>query len=263
MKNRKQLPAFGYLNNITIDIDILSNYLDSQGLLDFANYDHIQLDKATKFKGFVIANQYLLNNMFKGKDEPMNNSNNFRQIQLTEFDQSLSKGEVEFQESTFIERIRRQNPNHPKYIPEAAELNYGRRNELVTGEIEKIFDIFTSKITRGRLAFLAPGHTIRAHIDYDTTLVCRYHIPVLTNPEVKFYVQHGKNISKYYMPNDGRIYFFNQGLKHWVKNEGSAPRLHLIIDVHGQSELENMTPIECETIDADSEEGLAVIEIGK
>jgi len=244
MKNRKQLPAFGYLNNYIINLTYLKEYLNSKGLLDFENYNHIQLDYATKFKGFVIANQYLLNNMFKGQDEPENNSNKFRQIQLTDFDEKLSHGEVEFKETTFMERVRRQNPNHPKYVPEAAELNYGKRNELVSGEIENIFNFFSSKITRGRLAFLAPGHEIRAHVDYDTTLICRYHIPILTNTNVMFYVQRQKTINEYHMPADGRIFFFNQGLKHWVVNNGSTPRLHLIIDVHGQIELDHMIPIE-------------------
>lgn len=244
MKNRKQLPAFGYLNNIKLNTDKLNNYLKDQGLLEFDTYNHIQLDKATKFKGFVIANQYLLNNMFKGADEPENNSDKFRQIQLTDFDDSLSQGQVEFRETSFFERVRRQNSNHPKYVPEAAELNYGRRNELVKGEIENIFNLFSSKITRGRLAFLAAGHEIKAHVDYDTTLICRYHIPILTNTGVKFFVQRQKTVSEFHMPADGRIFFFNQGLKHWVKNEGNAPRLHLIIDVHGQTELEYLTAIE-------------------
>lgn len=244
MKNRKQLPAFGVLQNFKIDLDRLKLYLDQNGLLEFSNYDHIKLDKATSFKGFVIANEYLLNNMFKGEDEPENNSEKFKQIQLTEFDQSQSKGEVVAKPTSFMERVRRQNPNHPNYVPEAAELNYGKRTSLVSGELEKIFDLFTSKITRGRLAFLAAGHAIKAHVDYDTTLVCRYHIPIITNEDVIFYVQRKNIVYEYNMPANGQIYFFNQGLKHWVKNNGNAPRLHLIIDVHGQNEIEFMTPLE-------------------
>lgn len=246
MKNRKQLPPYGVLNSTTVNINSLCDYLNKMGLLDFNNYDHIQLDKATTFKGFVVANEYLLNNMFKGEDELENNSDRFRQIQLTEFDQKLSHGEVVQKPTTFFERIRRQNPKHPGYVPEAAELNYGKRTSLVSGEIEKIFDMFSSKITRARLAFMAPGHEIKAHVDYDTTLVCRYHIPILTNPDVKFFVQRGTSVHKFHMPADGRVYFFNQGLKHWVKNDGDTARLHLIIDVHGQAEIDDMTPVECE-----------------
>jgi aspartyl/asparaginyl beta-hydroxylase (cupin superfamily) len=94
------------------------------------------------------------------------------------------------------------------------------------------------------LSFLSAGHEIKAHVDYDTTLICRYHIPILTNPDVKFFVQRGTSVHEFHMPADGNIYFFNQGLKHWVKNDGNTPRLHLIIDVHGQVEIDDMTPIE-------------------
>lgn len=244
MKNRKQLPPYGYLSNIQLNIAVLKQYLSDVGLLNWDNYDHIQLDRATDFRGFVVANEFLLNNMFKGQNEREGNSEAFRQIQLTEFDKTLSNGPVQSKPTSFFERVRRQNPKHPGYVPEAAELNYGKRTSLVTGEIEKIFDLFQSRITRGRLAFMAPGHEIRAHVDYDTTLVCRYHIPVITDPDVKFYIQRNNYMHEFHMPADGKVYFFNQGLKHWVKNNSKTARLHLIIDVHGQTELDYLIPIQ-------------------
>ena len=57
------------------------------------------------------------------------------------------------------------------------------------------------------------------------------------------FIQKQKIINEFHMPADGRIYFFNQGLKHWVKNYSNHPRLHLIIDVHGQNELTFLEPI--------------------
>lgn len=243
MLNRKQLPAFGYLSNISVDIRKLTQYLNEVNLLDFEKYDHSQLSKATDFKGFLKANQYLLNNAFKAADEPNNNSEKFKQIQLVKFDSSLSRGEVGEDNSNFFERVRRQNPKHPKYVPEAAELNYGIRTELVAGEIEKILNLFTSRITRARLNYLAAGHEIKPHVDYDTTLICRYHIPIITNENVLMYIKRQKVIHEYHMPSDGRIYFFNQGLKHWVQNKSAHPRLHLIIDVNGQKEIEHLIPL--------------------
>lgn len=243
MLNRKQLPAFGYLTNLTVDIIKLQTYLSTVGLLDFKKYDHIQIDKATNFKGFVVANQYVLNNMFKAAHEEDNNSEKFKQIQLTELDDNLSTNEVVSKPTSFFERVRRQNTKHPKYIPEAAELNYGKRSELVKGEIENIFNFFSSKITRARLNYLDAGHEIKPHVDYDTTLVCRYHIPILTDEKVKMFIQRKNIINELHLPADGKIYFFNQGLKHWVKNNSNYPRLHLIIDVHGQEEIQYMQEI--------------------
>jgi hypothetical protein len=43
-------------------------------------------------------------------------------------------------------------------------------------------------------------------------------------------------------PADGRVYFLNTGMKHWAVNSSDNPRLHLIIDVHGQEELKNLVP---------------------
>jgi hypothetical protein len=243
MKNRKQLPPFGYLSNTSIDVRTLIEYLGGEGLLDFDNYNHIQLDKSDLFEGFVKASNQILTEYFK-EDTLAPWSEKFKQIQLTRFDESKSRGPVEFKNTSFTERIRRQDPSHPGYIPEADELNYGVRSELVKGEIEKIFDMFTSKITRARLTFLDAHHDIKPHIDYDTTLVCRYHIPILTNSEVKFFIQSKNIVHEFTMPADGRIFFFNQGLKHWVKNDSDYPRLHLIIDVHGQTELEHMIPLD-------------------
>jgi aspartyl/asparaginyl beta-hydroxylase (cupin superfamily) len=42
---------------------------------------------------------------------------------------------------------------------------------------------------------------------------------------------------EYKMPADGSIYFFNGGLLHWVSNNGTEPRLHLIADVEGQQDI--------------------------
>jgi hypothetical protein len=40
------------------------------------------------------------------------------------------------------------------------------------------------------------------------------------------------------MPADGSIYFFNSGMVHWVSNNGTEPRLHLIVDTNGQEDLD-------------------------
>ena len=50
----------------------------------------------------------------------------------------------------------------------------------------------------------------------------------------------------YHMPADGSVYFFNSGIKHWVDNNGTESRLHLIIDTHGQEDLIDFT--ECTEI---------------
>jgi aspartyl/asparaginyl beta-hydroxylase (cupin superfamily) len=57
------------------------------------------------------------------------------------------------------------------------------------------------------------------------------------------FLERNGDVAEYHMESDGRIYFFNSGLKHWVKNNSPYDRLHLIVDVHGQRELDELEPI--------------------
>jgi aspartyl/asparaginyl beta-hydroxylase (cupin superfamily) len=133
-------------------------------------------------------------------------------------------------------------------MPEADELNYGVRTELVTGEIEKILDMFTSKITRVRLAYIAGNHDLKPHIDYDPSYIVRYHIPIITNPGVTMYMNRSGKVYSRHLPADGKIYFFNTGIQHWVINNSDLDRVHLIIDVHGQDELSNLVSLDEESL---------------
>lgn len=243
LKNRKQLPCFGYLDNMHIDMNALLAHMKDNNLLDFTAYADIKVSANSKMKEFVIANEYCHTTFFKEKDAPMMDSDLFRHITLTDFDESKSKGEVKFKFTNIFERTKRLNPLSKNYLPEADEMNYGKRNKFVTGELEKILDMFTSKITRARLAFLSGTHEIKPHVDYDPTYVTRYHIPIITDTGVMMYMKNKDKIYQQHFPADGKVYFFNAGLKHWVKNESSSARLHLIIDVHGQEELEHLVPL--------------------
>ena len=245
MKTRKQLPAFGYLDNIHIDIDLLVSHLLENNLMDWNSYNCCRYSTAVdSYKGFMAANHTIYNQYFKEDDATGLESEKFRQVQLTEFVGTGSESPVDLVSTSFVERVRRRDHNHPKYIPEADELNFGRRGPLVVGEIEKIFNQFTSPITRARLNYLAGGHEIKPHIDYDPSFITRYHIPVLTNPDVKMHIEKQGHEHEQYLPADGRVYFFNAGFKHWVKNNSGLARLHLIVDVHGQEELEHLVAIQ-------------------
>lgn len=243
MKTRKQLPCYGVLSHIKIDMPKLYQHLQNTGLLDFGSYNDIQYSKAEQFQGYIAAGNTVLNSYFKEDDADNLESKRFRQVQLTKFDPSKSNGPVEIKETTFFERVKRLRQGDSRYVPEADELNYGIKTELLTGELDKVYNLFDSRVTRARLAWMGPGHSIKPHFDYDTTLICRYHIPIITNPGVLFYMQKSSKIYELYMPADGKVYFFNTGLKHWVHNKSQFDRLHLIFDVHGQKELEHLEEI--------------------
>jgi hypothetical protein len=246
MRTRKQLPAFGYLDNVHIDIDALVQHLLEHNLMDWDSYNCCRYSTANQaYQGLIAASHITYNQYFKEGNAQDLESAKFRQVQLTEFEGVPSNKPIGIHESSFVQRVRRLDPAHPEYLPEADELNYGRRGPLVVGEIEKIFNKFSSKITRARLNYLAPGHEIKPHIDYDPSFITRYHIPVLTNPAVKMYIEKQGREYEQYLPADGRVYFFNAGFKHWVKNQSDLSRLHLIVDVHGQQELDHLVTLDC------------------
>ena len=145
---------------------------------------------------------------------------------------------IEEKESTVKSRLRRIQPGHPDYVPELDEHNYGKWNENVKGAFADLLNSFKSPLTRVRLAVLMPNMTIKKHVDYDPSYICRYHIPLITNKDVEFGMEVNGKEELFSMPADGSIYFFNSGLPHWVSNKSSEPRLHLILDTNGQLDLD-------------------------
>ena len=183
-KNRKELPAFGVIKDIKIDINSLVKYCITQELLNTNLYDDIKVIKTPAtvaefetsqkrtigMQDFVIANSYSKENFFKEKEADYLQGENYKQLYLTEFDHSKRSKKISPHETNIFERSKRLNPEHPSYLPEADEYNYGIRNSLVCGEIEKVLDCFKSPLARVRFANLSPNFKLKPHIDYDPSL---------------------------------------------------------------------------------------------
>jgi hypothetical protein len=84
------------------------------------------------------------------------------------------------------------------------------------------------KIIRLLLAELVPRGKITPHRDggAGTVLVHRLHLPVLTNPDVRFFID---DVSHYLEP--GVAYEFDNTRRHAVDNDSDQPRVHLMCDV--------------------------------
>lgn len=80
---------------------------------------------------------------------------------------------------------------------------------------------------RVMLARMAPGGVIHPHVD--ANLAARWphkiHIPILTNPQVKFFVD-----PEWHHFDAGYAYEVNNLGRHAVKNEGTTERIHLIFE---------------------------------
>ncbi|MEJ1970271.1 MAG: aspartyl/asparaginyl beta-hydroxylase domain-containing protein [Rhizomicrobium sp.] len=87
---------------------------------------------------------------------------------------------------------------------------------------------YRGRIIRLLLAELAPHGKIAPHRDggAGTVLVHRLHVPVLTDPEVKFYIDEIPH-----MLEAGVAYEFDNTRRHAVENESDRPRIHLMCDI--------------------------------
>ena len=133
--------------------------------------------------------------------------------------------------------------NHPNpatgNTPEGDESNYTDLEDWAKGTyIEEVLDMF-SEPTRTRFCVIEPGGYMKPHIDYNTDYSVRYQIPITTNDWCHVGVQRkGEKPELIHMPADGSIWFMNQGFNHAAWNMGKTDRVHLIICVNGQDELQ-------------------------
>jgi hypothetical protein len=79
-----------------------------------------------------------------------------------------------------------------------------------------------------RLMRLGPGSCIKEHTDYDLSFedgTVRFHIPVVTNDGVEFYLNQHRVVLE-----AGSIWYLRLSDPHSVVNRGSADRVHMVID---------------------------------
>ena len=93
----------------------------------------------------------------------------------------------------------------------------------------EVIDTFECPQKSIRLMRLAPGSTIREHRDDGLGFLygeARLHIPIATNPDVKFIVDGKPVVMK-----SGECWYVDFTMPHHVFNGGSEPRIHLVIDL--------------------------------
>jgi len=96
----------------------------------------------------------------------------------------------------------------------------------------EILDNFKCPHGRIRISRLGPGAEIRVHRDIKEEVAnvafgrVRLHVPIYTNDKLVFSVG-GERIRM--VP--GRLYYADFSKKHYVRNEGSTERVHLMLDL--------------------------------
>lgn len=242
MKNRKQLPNFGVISGVVIDINRLKSELAAHGMIDFEQYTDINVKKSKSedHVDFTKVNSFSKRSFFS--EDGSLNGERYRQLYITEYQGPEAKPEIG-DNTTMRDRLRRLDPARAEYDPIADERNYGKIKDDCPPYIREILSLFPDKVTRVRLACLTPGFKIKEHVDYDPSYIVRYHIPIMTNQLCELGVIVGDSVDCRSLPADGSVYFFNSGHKHWAENRSDEPRLHLIVDVHGQQMLERLVDL--------------------
>lgn len=87
---------------------------------------------------------------------------------------------------------------------------------------------FDMPVTSARLMRLTPGSTIKTHIDGDLDADhehVRFHVPVVTNPEVDFRLNGQRVVME-----AGSAWYLRLSDPHSVANRGTEDRVHLVVD---------------------------------
>ncbi|PLR20605.1 aspartyl beta-hydroxylase [Caulobacter zeae] len=92
----------------------------------------------------------------------------------------------------------------------------------------EVIAAFPFQATSVRLMKLAPGSVIKTHHDEDLdagSLLVRFHVPVVTNPDVDFRLNSRRVVME-----AGSAWYLKLTDPHSVANHGTEDRVHLVID---------------------------------
>lgn len=112
--------------------------------------------------------------------------------------------------------------------PAAAEGYEDTAHLLRCDYLPEVLQTFQCAMESVRLLRLGAQARIREHRDYKMSLedgIARFHIPIVTNPQVKFYLDR-----KIVEMKEGEAWYLNLNLPHSVVNHGSNTRVHLVFD---------------------------------
>lgn len=103
--------------------------------------------------------------------------------------------------------------------------------------LQQVFAAIDAPISRSRLMRLAPGAKVGIHLDarYHWFRRIRIHIPIITNPDVRF-ICKGESVHM----KAGESWTFNSAKPHGGGNDGAAYRTHLVIDTKGSASLDEV-----------------------
>lgn len=104
--------------------------------------------------------------------------------------------------------------------------------------LQQVLKTFACPLLSVRLLKLAAGAQIHEHKDRDLCFeegLVRFHIPVITNEEVEFFLDKEKIQLK-----EGDCWYMNFNLPHSLHNKSKTDRIHLVIDARVNEWVQNL-----------------------
>ena len=92
----------------------------------------------------------------------------------------------------------------------------------------EVLDAFDCPLRAVRLMRLTPGSVIKEHTDLELSVeegTARIHIPVVTNPDVEFYLNGSRIVLE-----AGSAWYLRLSDRHSVCNKGTTARVHMVVD---------------------------------
>jgi quercetin dioxygenase-like cupin family protein len=92
----------------------------------------------------------------------------------------------------------------------------------------EVLDGFACPLQAVRLMRLTPGSVIKEHTDHDLSVeqgTARIHVPVITSPDVEFYLNGSRIVLE-----AGSAWYLRLSDPHRVHNKGDSDRVHMVID---------------------------------
>jgi hypothetical protein len=93
---------------------------------------------------------------------------------------------------------------------------------------QQVLATFAAPLQAVRLMRLTVGSVIKEHNDFELSFeegTVRIHVPVVTNPEVEFYLNRRRVVLE-----AGSSWYLRLSDPHSVANRGAADRVHMVID---------------------------------
>lgn len=239
-KLRKTLPPVAYWKDLRVDTSLLIQELDAKGLFA-TDWTAARIDVPNEENLFIQANAQC-KRFFNDNDDE-----GYQEVNLSKpsYESSTVSKKDSLRDRFALYRTKRLDPSRPEYSEHADETKHDLPPHfLVNSELGRVATHFRGKICRVRIARLKAGASINPHVDYDPSYLFRYHIPLFTTEAAQFHTQNNEGATcNYHLPADGRVFFVNTGLLHWVSNYSNYDRLHLLIDVKGDEEACNISEL--------------------